>query len=68
MQVTPFNVYSIINTLIILQKLPKVKTFGNGFLALKSLNPLVILHFKAYLFFIAFLDYLPLIQLFISYL
>jgi len=68
MQVTPFNVYSIINTLIILQKLPKVKTFGNGFLALKLLNPLVILHFKAYIFFIVFLDYLLHIRIPISYL
>jgi hypothetical protein len=68
MQVTPFNVYSIINTLIILQKLPKVKTFGNDFLALKSPNPLVIQHFKAYIFFVVFLGYLLLIRIPISYL
>jgi len=68
MQVTPFNVYSIINTLIILQKLPKVKTFGNGFLALKSLKPLVIQPFKAYIFFVVFLDSLLLIRIPISYL
>jgi hypothetical protein len=68
MQVTPFNVYSIINTLIILQKLPKVKTFGNDFLALKSPKPLVIQHFNAYIFFVVFLDSLLLIRVPISYL